>query len=592
VASGGLAVSDKRKQFKTIFDKLKKLLPHLGNENQHEANVAREKIIRLLRSVGLDWNDIAVFLGEQQDPVFDLLGKLLEKPEDAMVRLALHKASFFHSKERAPFADIDDDGHRVTLPMSGDDFGDWLLHEYFLERKLAPSATAMKAAIRTLTALAKFEAPCEPVYQRLADIDGTVFLDLANAQCQVVEIDQAGWRVVDRSRARFRRTPGMAALPVPVRGGKIADLRRFINVSDDSFVLYVAAILQAFRAGQPLPVLYLPGEEGSGKTAATRIARELTDPSDAPVRTLPETVRDLFVAAHNAHTIAFDNVSEIKPAISDALCQISSGSGFSRRKNYTDSEEFRVSGSRFVIMNGLANTITRADLADRALILPTSPIRPDERRSDVAFWKQFNAARPPILGALLDALVHGLREMPFIELPHKPRMADFALWGCAVEGAFAKPGDFMRAFTAQAADAVEVVIEEDCVGTAVGALMLGRESWTSTAAELLIELTDRDRTEAGVAKMKDWPKDATRLSRRLRQLTATLRKAGVEVLFGKASDRRTRMVELRSIKPADPQKSQSYRRPSPTADAVDAADATDAEASTEVAVAFPKENKG
>jgi hypothetical protein len=75
VASGGLAVSDKRKQFKTIFDKLKKLLPHLGNENQHEANVAREKIIRLLRSVGLDWNDIAVFLGEQQDPVFDLLGK-------------------------------------------------------------------------------------------------------------------------------------------------------------------------------------------------------------------------------------------------------------------------------------------------------------------------------------------------------------------------------------------------------------------------------------------------------------------------------------------------------------------------------------
>ena len=148
-------MSDKRKQFKTIFDKLKKLLPHLGNENEHEANVAREKIIRLLRSVGLDWNDIAVLLGEQQDPVFDLLRKLLEKPEDAMVRLALHKASFFHSKERAPFADIDVDGHRVTLPMSGDDFGYWLLHEYFLERKLAPSATAMKAAIRTLTALAK-----------------------------------------------------------------------------------------------------------------------------------------------------------------------------------------------------------------------------------------------------------------------------------------------------------------------------------------------------------------------------------------------------------------------------------------------------
>jgi hypothetical protein len=445
VASGGLAMSDKRKQLKTILDKLKKLLPHLGNENQHEANVAREKIIRLLKSVGLDWNDVAVLLAGQQDSISDLLSKLLEKPEDALIRLALHKASLFHSKDRVPFADIDINGHRVTLPILGDEFSDWLLHEYFLEKKRAPSATAMKAAIRTLTAQAKFEAPCEPIYQRVADIDGTIFLDLANAHGQVVEINQDGWQVVDRSRVRFRRTPGMAALPVPQRGGKIADLRRFINLSDDSFVLYVTVILQAFRAGQPFPVLYLPGEEGSGKTAATRIVRELTDPSDAPVRTLPEMVRDLFVAVHNAHTVAFDNVSEIKPAISDALCQISSHSGFSRRKNYTDSEEFRVSGSRFVIMNGLANTITRADLADRALILPTSPIRPDERRSDVAFWKQFNAARPHILGGLLDALVHGLREMPFIELSHKPRMADFALWGCAVEGAFAEPGVFMRA---------------------------------------------------------------------------------------------------------------------------------------------------
>jgi hypothetical protein len=77
--------------------------------------------------------------------------------------------------------------------------------------------------------------------------------------------------------------------------------------------------------------------------------------------------------------------------------------------------------------------------------------------------------------------------------------------------------------------------------------MLGRESWTGTAAELLIELTARDRTEAGASKMQDWPKDPTRLSRRLRRLAATLRTAGVEVSFGKASDRsRTRVVELRS----------------------------------------------
>ena len=60
-------MSDKRKKLEAIFERLTKLLPHLGNENQNEADNARQKITRLLKSVGLDWHDIGTLLCEQKE---------------------------------------------------------------------------------------------------------------------------------------------------------------------------------------------------------------------------------------------------------------------------------------------------------------------------------------------------------------------------------------------------------------------------------------------------------------------------------------------------------------------------------------------
>jgi hypothetical protein len=232
----------------------------------------------------------------------------------------------------------------------------------------------------------------------------------------------------------------------------------------------------------------------------------------------------------------------------------------------------------------------RPDLADRAVVLPASPIRPKQRRADAAFWGAFAAARPRILGVLFDAVAHGLREAPFVELGHKPRMADFALWGIACEGAFAEEGAFMRAFMARQAEQVEVIVEQDCVATAIGALMVGRAAWTGTATELLAELTNRDRTEAGVSNQQDWPRDPTRLSGRLRALAGTLRKTGVEVVFGKAPDRaKTRLIELRAVEQAPQQaRRRQGHQTGPAAGAADAADAGSAAQVTGRIVAFPK----
>ena len=81
-----------------------------------------------------------------------------------------------------------------------------------------------------------------------------------------VEIDQSGWRIVDRAPVRFRRTRGMLQIPDPISDGKVKDLgnlRDHLHVDDDnSFVLLVSWLLAILRGRGPFPILALTGENG------------------------------------------------------------------------------------------------------------------------------------------------------------------------------------------------------------------------------------------------------------------------------------------------------------------------------------------
>lgn len=478
-----------------------------------------------------------------------MLGRLLAKDQDVLINLGLAGAAFFWSTEGV-FADVIVGGHRNTWPLSDPEFSDWLLHQFFKEKKKAPTSSAMKAAIRTLSAEAKFNGAKHHVYLRAAKFGEKIYLDIGDPDWHAVEIDASGWRMIQDPPVRFRRTAGMAALPLPQRGGSIEQLRSLVNLNDNGFVLYVSCILDALCPGRPHPVHYLAGEEGSTKSTAAKIARSLIDPNTVPLRNLPTTVRDLFVSAHGSHALAFDNVSNISASISDALCQVASGSGFGTRKLFTDTAQLLINGHRPIIVNGLLNAINRSDLADRAVIMPMSRIVPEQRSSEADLWSRFESRRSQIFGALLDHMACGLRRLPHVQLQRLPRMADFALWSVATE-AFA-PGVFMRAFESAAAEANEAVAESDPVTVAVAAFMMKRKSWSGTAAVLRRVLSNHDRSEAQPSAWKTWPREPSSFGKRLRLATPVLRKMGVEVVIGRASDHgRTRTITLSEIEPSE-----------------------------------------
>lgn len=155
-------------------------------------------------------------------------------------------------------------------------------------------------------------------------------------------------------------------------------------------------------------------------------------------------------------------------------------------------------------------------------------------------------------------------------------MADFCLWSVACSPF--EDGIFIKAFEHAATEANEAIAESDPVVVSVAAFMIERTSWTGTAAKLLDELNKQD-TEAKPSTWKSWPTEPSSFSKRLRKAAAVLRKLGIAVEIGRASDRsRTRTITLNkielSVRPNRPQRS---NRPglnagiSNTSDAVDTA---------------------
>jgi hypothetical protein len=147
-----------------------------------------------------------------------------------------------------------------------------------------------------------------------------------------------------------------------------------------------------------------------------------------------------------------------------------------------------------------------------------------------------------MLGALLDAVSAGLRRLPETQLEKLPRMADFALWATACEGAIWSEGRFWRAHAGNRDEAVDSVIDADPVASAVRSLMASRTEWTGTASDLLGALSEE--VDERVARAKSWPATARAVSGRLRRSATFLRKIGIDIAFNKAGRARTRMIQI------------------------------------------------
>ncbi|HZT26455.1 MAG TPA: hypothetical protein VFA57_12185 [Pseudolabrys sp.] len=449
---------------------------------------------------------------------------------DILIGLIDDQCELWHDASRAAYVSYQVHGHREHWPVASRTFRLWCSSEYFRATAgAAVGGSALDDALRIIEARAINDGPLYTPHVRVGRAGGVLYLDLADDDWRAVEITRDGWRVVGQPPARFLRTPSLRSLPAPELGGSVEDLRPFANVrSDGDFMLVVSWLVAALRPGGPYPIAAINGEQGSGKSFFCRLLRALVDPSAAPIRALPKDERDLHVSANNSWVLAFDNLSGLPGAMSDALCRIATGGGLATRANYTDRDETIFEASRPVMLNGIPMLTDRADLAERALTIHLKTIEEAARRAEDDLLAEFEAARPSILGALLDAVSAAERHLADVRLDKLPRLADFAKWIVAAEpGLGWPPGAFLTAFADNRREVAEASFEADVVAVAIRDFVTAAafpDGWHGNATKLLADLNGR--VSEAVRKSRRWPMTATAMGSAVTRASPVLRSKG------------------------------------------------------------------
>jgi hypothetical protein len=450
-------------------------------------------------------------------------------------------AKLFHTANHEAFATVCVRNHWETWRIRDAHFKRWIGALYYHREKATISDIHIGSALNVLEGQAVYEGREHTVHVRVAEHEGCVYIDLANECWEMVEITSSGWNVLSEfPRVRFRRTAGMLPLPAPIHGGRLADLRPFVNVrSDEHFLLIVGWLIGALRPSGPYPLLILEGNHGSAKSTASRLLRSFVDPNTTALRSTPRSERDLMISAENGWCQAFDNTSDVPPWLSDSLCRLSTEGGFSIRRNYSDDDEKLFNAMRPVMLNGISVGVDRADALDRALVVTLDEIPDDKRMTQSRYWSQVEKAKPRILGALFDAVSCALRRIPEVEIAKLPRMADFACWVVAAEPTLGcAEGAFLAAYETNRQDANDVALESSVLFPFLKAVA-ERECWLGTASELLEELRGDHNVDF---RQPGWPKTPAALSGQLRRLMPSLDSAGISVRFEKTAGSNSKKI--------------------------------------------------
>ena len=480
---------------------------------------------------------------------------------DRLIGLVLESGTeFFHDPDQHGWASIRVDGHWENHPIRSRPFQLFLLRTYYRETGKSPGAQAIRATLELFEAKALFDGEESPINLRVANHQGKLYLDLCDRAWRAVEIDAEGWRIVNRPPPRFHRTRGSQPLPAPERGGGLDELRRFLNVDHQGWTLIKAFLVAALRPSVPCPILVAKGEQGAGKTTACRIISALIDPRTGSLRGVPREVRDLTAAARNSWIVCFDNLSHLPDELADAACRLATGGGFGGRELYSDHDEAIFDATRPMVFNAIPDLgAARPDFLDRAVIVEFLDLKPERRRDEAQFWREFEQARPRILGALLDVVVAGLGNLPGVTLDQLPRMADFAIWVSACESALGlETGEALEAYRANCTEARNLALEASPVYEPLREV--ARAGFSGTSSELLFLLSKL--ASDSTRRSQRWPKAPNALSNALRRMAGSLRSNGIEIYFNRTDHQGRRIISVKSASLVA-QRSSASSAPSP-----------------------------
>lgn len=462
--------------------------------------------------------------GEKKKPTKDIsILKYLFEREDII---------FFHDEKSETYIYLEHDNHTEIWPLKSKAMRMFLNSKAWSIFGETLKSEEAKNILGVLQGKAYFEGPEIKLHNRVAWREGKLCYDLTNDEHQIIEIDGNGWNIIDKAPILFKRYTHHKAQVIPVQNGDIKLLLKYVNIGDEEhLLLFFVLVVSYFIPDFPHAMMVLFGAQGASKTTTAKIVRLMVDPSIMEVSSLASSIKELVQELAHHHFIFFDNISYISEEVSDILCKAISGGGFTKRELYTDDEDIIYVIQRCVAINGINLVTTRPDLLDRSVLLELLRIDPSKRKSEKELYDDFEKDLPSILGGIFDVLTSAIKRRSDIKV--KPeRMADFTYWGCAIAEALGyTKEDFLKAYRNNTIRQTEMLLNDNVVATAIIKFMEDKGEWKNTPTKLLDELYNQALFANIDTREKYWPKGASALSRRLNELSTSLKQMGISVVI-------------------------------------------------------------
>jgi hypothetical protein len=394
------------------------------------------------------------------------------------------------------------------------------------------------------------------------------YYDLTNKNWEFVRISSNGWDV-SKGEIIFRRYNNQQAQVYPDRNyepGIFEKFMKLVNIKQDdkdSILLLKCYIVSLFIPGIQKVILILYGSQGAAKSSLEELIKMLVDPSIVKTLTFPRDLNELIQQLSHNYITYYDNISIIKPWISDELCRAVSGSGSSKRQLYTDDDDIIRSFKRCIGMNGINLAATKADLLDRSIITKLEDIEESKRRTPEEIWKSFEEIRPQLLTYIFDILVKVLayEENNPDQKFKLCRMTEFSKYGEIIARCMGyKDNEFINAYERNRVVQAEEIIESSQVATVLMYMMFTKypelQEWKGTPTALYGEVrsiveTDavRDIPELNIdIKDRYFPKNVKSFGKRLNEIRPSLKEKGLQITEERDNDKnRTRKIIIKSV---------------------------------------------
>ena len=469
---------------------------------------------------------------------------------DMLVTLALEKArNLFHDDRQVPYILVQKSEAVATLRLRSKEVKSWLAGLLWETHEKAPNQEALGSALNVLGALAQ-KGKRYKLHNRVAPGEnGAIWLDLADDKWRAIHITKNGWEIVEKPPILFRRYSHQKTIPPPTIGGNVAVLLDYSNIKYlGDQLLYLVSSITYLIPDIPHVIMILFGPQGSGKTWSLKVVRTLIDPSRLELLSLTRRERELVQNLDHHWCAFYDNVGRIPEWCSNVFCRAVTGTGVSKRALYTDDDDVIYNYHRCVGLTDINIAAERGDMLQRALLLGLSAIPMRERKTEKQLKRAFKKERRRILGAMLDVLVRAIRIYPKIKLEGLHRMADYAVWGCAITEALGVDKQrFLDAYeeniNAQNLEMVRASPISDALVKLMEANPLG--GWKGTPSQLYSELEEKAKELKISTRQKAWPKKPHVLSRRLNELAPSLPSIGYQIEMSRSG--KSRLIVISAV---------------------------------------------